>query len=128
MGAGEQDTPSLKRGVVADVPFQYTDEPKVKLRPVLIVQADDLDTELPNLIVVPFTSQMKRAGKPYRILFALGSPEFEGTGLVRDSILMVDRIQSVDADAIHRIKGAVTSMDNVDAALRIVLDLKQDAE
>lgn len=53
--------PNYKRGDVVLVLFPHSDLRTAKTRPALIVQADDLDTGLPQVIVAMITSRMFRA-------------------------------------------------------------------
>lgn len=47
---------TVKRGDVVLVSFPNSDLTSAKTRPALIVQADDLQTELPQIIVAMITS------------------------------------------------------------------------
>ncbi len=51
-----------------------------KTRPALIVQADNLQTGLPQIIVAMITSQMVRAGHPSRVTILLNSLEEQQSG------------------------------------------------
>jgi len=52
-----------------------------KKRPALIVQADDLQTNLPQVIVALITSNMTRANHKSRAIVLLNSPEGRQSGL-----------------------------------------------
>jgi mRNA interferase MazF len=64
-----------KRGDVALVLFPHSDLRTAKPRPALIVQADDLGTDLPQVIVAMITSKTFRAKHPSRVLVKLESSE-----------------------------------------------------
>ncbi len=49
---------SFERGDIAPALFPHSDLRTAKLRPVLVVQANDLGTGLPQLIVAMVTGQM----------------------------------------------------------------------
>jgi len=49
------------------------------------VQADDLQTGIPQIIVAMITSQMFRAGHPIRVIILLNSLEGQQSGLLTDS-------------------------------------------
>ena len=78
----------LRRGDVALVFFPYSDLSTVKQRPVLIVQADALNTGLPQLVVATISSNMNRAGHRSRVALRLESPESRSAGLRTDSVIM----------------------------------------
>jgi len=57
-----------KRGDVVLVTFPNSDLKTAKLRPALIVQADDLNTGLSQVIIAMISSNLNRAGHPSRVL------------------------------------------------------------
>jgi mRNA interferase MazF len=56
-----------ERGDFALVYFPHSDLRTVKLRPVLVVQAENLNTGLPQVIVAMVSSNMSRAGHACRV-------------------------------------------------------------
>lgn len=84
--------PSLvtKRGDVVLVLFPHSDLQTAKPRPALIVQADDLETDLPQVIVAMITSKTYRANHSSRVLVRLESPEGEKSGLLTDSVVITE--------------------------------------
>ena len=56
-----QPKPNFKRGDVVLVSFPNSDLITAKTRPAIIVQADNLQTGLPQIIIAMITSQMFRA-------------------------------------------------------------------
>ena len=60
--------PSYKRGEVVLVLYPNSDLRTAKTRPALIVQADDLHTGLPQVVVVMITSRLFRANHPSRVV------------------------------------------------------------
>jgi mRNA interferase MazF len=64
-----------KRGDVALVLFPNSDLQSAKLRLALVVQADDLNTGLPQSIVAMITSRMFRAGHASRVIIRIDSDE-----------------------------------------------------
>ena len=65
--------PTCKRGDVVLVLFHHTDLRTAKTRPALVVQADNLQTGIPQVIVAMITSRMFRADHPSRIKFIRAS-------------------------------------------------------
>src|SRR6185295_11897067 len=64
----QQSKPHCKRGDVILVLFPNSDLRTAKLRPALMIQADDLQTGLAQVIVAMITSNVDRATHPSRIL------------------------------------------------------------
>jgi mRNA-degrading endonuclease toxin of MazEF toxin-antitoxin module len=66
-----------------------------KSRPALVVQADDLKTGLPHVIVAMITSNMSRANHPSRVQVSLSTREGRQSGLLAESVVMTDNITTV---------------------------------
>ena len=114
---------TFKRGDVALVLFPNSDLISSKTRPALIVQSDDLRTELTQIVVAMITSQMLRAGYRSRVVILLNSPEGQQSGLLTDSVVMSDNLATISHSAIYRVIGTLP-MTNVDKALQHTLGLK----
>ena len=112
----------MKRGDVVLALYPNSDLSSAKTRPALIVQADDLGTGLPQVVVAMITSRMFRAGHSSRVLIRRASPEGQQSGLLTDSLVMTDNLATVTDKAIDRVIGSI-SMTHVDAALRHTLGL-----
>jgi mRNA interferase MazF len=114
--------PSCKRGDVVLVLFPNSDLCTAKTRPALIIQADYLQTGLPQVVVAMITSRLFRANPPSRVIIHLSTPEGRASGLLADSVVMTDNLATIGENAIDRIIGSVT-MAAVDVALRHTLAL-----
>jgi len=114
---------SHKRGDVALVLFPNSDLRSAKTRPVLVVQADNLNTGLPQIVVAMISSKIMRANHPCRVLISLATPEGQQTGLLVDSVVMTDNMATVMLSAIPRVIGRLPDMNDVDAALRHTFNL-----
>lgn len=114
--------PSYKRGDVVLVVFPNSDLRTAKLRPALIIQADQLETGLLQTIVAMITSRIFRAGHPSRVMVSLRSIEGQQSGLLADSVIMIDNLATIMDRAIDRVIGTLP-MTQVDAALRHALGL-----
>jgi mRNA interferase MazF len=112
----------LKRGDVALALFPNTDLVSAKTRPVVVIQANNLQTQLSQIIVAMVTSQMLRAGHPSRVTVLLNSGAGQQSGLLTDSVVMTDNLATVELLAIQRVIGSL-SMENIDTALRHTLGL-----
>lgn len=115
--------PTYKRGDVVLVLFPNSDLRTAKTRPALIVQAENLQTGLPQVIVAMITSKVFRANHPSRVLVRLNSNEGKQSGLLTDSVVMTDNLATILEIAIDRKIGTLP-MKEIDKALRHTLGLK----
>lgn len=83
--------PTWKRGDVVLVLFPHSNLQSAKLRPALVVQADNLQTGLAQLIVAMITSKLVRANHPSRVTVVRATPEGQSSGLLTDSVVMTDK-------------------------------------
>jgi mRNA interferase MazF len=114
---------NLRRGDFALVYFPRSDLRTVKLRPVLVVQADDLDTGLPQIIVAMVSSNMRRAGHASRVAVLIKDPAASETGLRSDSLIMTDNLATIELQLIERRIGRMPQMEMIDLALPKTLAL-----
>jgi mRNA interferase MazF len=117
-----QPKPTINRGDVALVLFPNSNLNSAKTRPALIIQADNLQTGLPQIIVAMITSQMLRGGHPSRVTILLNSPEGQKSGLLTDSVVMTDNLATIVISAVHRVIGSLPTAE-VDEALKYTLGL-----
>ena len=109
--------PTCKRGDVVLVLFPNSNLRTAKTRPALIVQADNLQTGLPQIIVAMISSQMQRAGHASRVSVTQTSPEGQQSGLLSDSVVLTDNLATIADSAVHRVIGSLP-MGDVEIALR----------
>ena len=112
-----------KRGDVVLALFPDSNLRTAKPRPVLVVQADGVNTGLPQTVVAMISSNVARLGHPSRVAIRLATPEGVGTGLRLDSVIMTDNLATLLNSAIYRHLGTWADMATVDAALRHTLAL-----
>jgi len=122
MTATTQPKPTYKRGDVVLVLFPHSDLRTAKPRPALVVQADNLQTGLPQVLVAMIAGNIQRAGHQSRVLFKLATPEGRRSGLLSESIVMTDNLATIAEVAIDRVIG-ILPMDEVNKALRHTLQL-----
>ena len=113
----------LKRGDVVLVLFPNSDLVTFKRRPALVVQADGLNTGLPQIIIAMITSNLARRGHPSRVFISLAAAEAQGSGLLTDSIIMTDNLATGLDKAVISKLGQLADMKAVDAALKVSLAL-----
>jgi len=114
---------SYRRGDVVLVLFPDSNLRTSKRRPALIVQADQLSTDLPQTVVAMITSNLARAGHPGRVTVKFGSGGAKESGLLMDSIVMTDNLATIRYSEIDRVIGTFAEMKEIDAALRTTLAL-----
>lgn len=114
--------PGYKRGDVLLVLFPHSNLKAAKPRPVLVVQADNLSTGLPQIVVAMITSKMFRANHPSRVVISLATAEGKQSGLLTDSVVMTDNLATVAETEIDRVIGKIP-LTTVNVALRHTLNL-----
>lgn len=111
-----------QRGDVVLVLFPNSDLRTAKRRPALIVQADHVQTDLPQVIVAMISSQIRRMNHPSRVSIQHTSLQRIQAGLLNDSVVMTDNLVTVQYTAIDRRIGSLP-MDEIDTALQHTLGL-----
>ena len=114
---------NYRRGDVVLVLFPDSNLRTAKRRPALVVQADQIGTELPQTIVAMISSNMARARYGSRVAVASGSATAKLCGLVMDSVIMTDNLATVRFSEIDRVIGTYPEMTAIDAALKCTLGL-----
>lgn len=113
---------TLKRGDVVLALFPHSNLRTASLRPALIVQADGLNTGLPQVVAAMITSRTHRGLHASRVQVLLSTSAGRGSGLLRDSVVMTDNLATLLHAAIDRVIGTLP-MQEVDLALRRTLGL-----
>jgi mRNA interferase MazF len=112
---------NYKRGDIVLVLFPDSNLQTAKKRPALIVQADNLQTNLTQLIVAMITTNMARANHKSRVTILLNSLEAKQSGLQFDSVIASDNLTTVQEKFIDKALGNLPTMNAVDAAQRAAL-------
>ena len=113
---------SFSRGDVVLVRFPNSDLKTYKKRPALVVQADNLNTGLPQKIVAMITSNLTRSGQT-RVLINKNSTIGKHMGILNDSVIVADNLATVLEREIDKVIGNCNDTTVVDDALRKVLAL-----
>ncbi len=114
---------NCRRGDVVLVLFPDSNLRTSKRRPALVVQADQLDTDLAQTIVAMISSNMLRAGHSSRVIVRTATESGKRSGLLMDSIIMTDNLATIHHAEIDRVIGALSDLTELDAALRTTLAL-----
>lgn len=113
----------FKRGDIVLVLFPNSDLRTAKRRPVLLVQADELETGLAQVIAAMISSNLDRSGHPSRVTVRRTDRHFRASGLLTESVIMTDNLATLLETEIDGRIGTFELMPEVDAALRHTLAL-----
>ncbi|MBA3692782.1 MAG: type II toxin-antitoxin system PemK/MazF family toxin [Acidobacteria bacterium] len=119
----QPSTDKIKRGSVVLLTFPNSDLRTAKLRPALIIQADDLNTGLEQVVLAMNSSNLNRANHKSRILIETKTERGKGSGLLFDSVIMTDNLATISLSKITRVIGESSEMSEIDNALRNTLNL-----
>ncbi|CAN5822442.1 hypothetical protein BH20ACI4_BH20ACI4_20690 [soil metagenome] len=115
---------NYKKGDVILALFPDSNLQTAKKRPVLIVQADDLKTNLPQIIVAMVTSNLSKSGHQSRILIELSTKIGKESGLLSDSLIATDNLATLHEKFIYKKLGNLSDMSEVEKALAHTFGLK----
>ena len=113
----------FSRGDVVLVLYPDSNLRTAKRRPAIVVQADQLQTGLPQVVLAMISSNPFRTGHPSRVQILQSSAEGKQMGLRTDSIVMTDNLATVLEGEIDRVIGRMPSTGALDDALRHTLGL-----
>lgn len=111
-----------KRGEVVLVLFPYSDLTGFKKRPGLVVQDESVPLEWDQQVIAQISSNLNRTG-PTRVRFDQATAEGKQMGIINDSVVITDKLATVESKAVEKVLGVCVGMDQVDAALRTTLGL-----
>ena len=114
---------TVERGDVVLVNFPNSDLTTYKARPALVVQDTNLETGLSQVVLTLITSNLERTG-PTRVPVTATSRQGKAMGLMSDSVVVTDALQTVRLKAIGRKLGTCPIMAEIELALRATLGLK----
>lgn len=118
---------NFQRGNVVLVNFPFADGTGSKVRPALVVQADQNNRRLDNTILAQITSRIQYAeSEPTQLLIKLSSPEGEQSGLLRDSAVSCENLFTVRQDVIARSIGTLppATMKQIEDCLKSALGIE----
>lgn len=107
---------NYKHGDVILALFPDSNLQTAKKRPVLIVQADDPQTNLPQIIAAMIASNLSRKSHPSRVLIELAASAGKQSSLLTDS-LAADNLATLREKFIDKKLGSLPVMKAVEKAL-----------
>jgi mRNA interferase MazF len=115
---------AFKRSDVVLVLFPNSDLLTFKKRPALIVQADDLQTGIPQVIVALITSNLARQGHPSRVFVSMNSYAGTQSGLRTDSVVVTDNLATVRHHFVEKVIGTLPDTTSIDSAISHTFGLR----
>jgi mRNA interferase MazF len=116
----------MNRGDVVIVDFPFADGTGSRVRPALVVQADDLNATLNATILAMITSSRNRmVGHPAQLVIDSSHPDFPASGLLTDSVIQCNILITRRQDLILRTIGALSgqTMKEIDECLKAALGI-----
>lgn len=115
----------LSRGDVILVQFPYSSGTGSKLRPALVVQPDPNNRRLTNVILVPITTTIQRAGELTQYFVDARSAIGKAAGLRHTSVVSCENLTTVAQSLVRRRLGRLPqdAMDQVNECLKAALGL-----
>ena len=114
------------RGDIVLVAFPYvTDPARTKVRPAVIIQNNVGNRFSPNLIVAAISAQLPRREYPTNLIVRHGSPESQGTGLDRSSVVQAEVILTIPKASVVQRLGQFNDvvMRAIDLCVKVSLGL-----
>jgi mRNA interferase MazF len=116
----------VRRGDVVLLDHPFSDATGSKVRPVLVVQADNRNAALTNTVVAMITRNTSRVGiDPTHLLIDVQTPDGQQSGLHANSAVTCGNRFTVHEDRIQRKIGELSAplMQQVNNCLKLALDL-----
>jgi mRNA interferase MazF len=114
----------VNRGELVVVDFAVAGMPK-KVRPVLVIQADDYNRKMANTLVAMITTNLVRAHEPTHFLIEVSTPEGRQSGLLHTSIVNCNTLSTIRQSEVLRVLGSLssTTMLLIDQCLKAALSI-----
>lgn len=109
MAPAWKNTMNYNRGDVVLVNYSNSDGKTYKKRPALVIQANGLQTGIPQVVMAAITSNLYWTGAT-RVLFRSNSKNGRSMGLNKDSLVMADNLSTVLEREIHTVIGYCPAM------------------
>ena len=114
----------VRRGDVVLLPISFVSGIGTKVRPALVVQDDSLNSRLHSTIVAIITTTNKRAAdEPSQLFIDVTTPDGRTTGLLHNSTVKGEHLDTVDQRDVFRVIGRFTDllMQEVEACIKSAL-------
>lgn len=116
----------MRRGDIVIVDFPFSDRTGSRVRPALVVQADDLNRSLDDTVLVMITSSSRRVvGHASQLLVDSAHPDYQRAGFKTDSLIQCNILLTLDQALILKTIGSLSgaTMLQVDACLKSAMGM-----
>jgi mRNA interferase MazF len=100
----------MKRGDVVRLEFPFTDIPKAKKRPALVVQNDRDNQKIRKTVVAMITGNLRRQGDLSHFLIEPSTPEGASSGLNGPSMVSCNNLYTVDQSCVLQVLGHLSDV------------------
>jgi mRNA interferase MazF len=114
---------TYRRGDVVLAKYFNSDGKTWKPRPALIVEADDIETRLPQKILALISSKTDKRKGATRVLILQNSLLGKDMGIRTDSVIVADNLRTTEDYLIDKKIGHCSDMEAVNTALKKTLGL-----
>ena len=115
---------SVSRGDIVLVDYPYRDRTGSKVRPALVVQADELNRRVTDTILASISRSAHRASAT-QLLIDISTPEGSGTVLRQNSMIQCENLLTYDQRLVITKIGQLSAsmLERIKACLKAALDL-----
>lgn len=96
---------AFKQGTVVLIPFPFSDLTGLKQRPALVMSSEESQQETRQIICMMITSTAATLSTDYRLT------SWQQSGLLKPSVVKVNRIFTINSDLVKRIMGELPDKD-----------------
>src|SRR5262249_42607859 len=114
-----------RRGDVVRVDFPFTDIPRKKKRPIVVVQNDVDNQKIRKTVVAMITGNLSRQGDPSHLLIDPSTPEGASSGLRGPSLVSCNNLYTLEQDCIEKTLGHLSDVlkQRLNDCLKAALEL-----
>ena len=98
---------TLKRGDIALARFPHASGGRGKKRPVVVIQSDTYNNQLPHVIVAEVTTNLSVASDPANLLIDISTSDGKRSGLTQNSVVTCLHLATMSHDRIDRVIGSL---------------------
>ena len=117
----------VKRGDVLLLPINFVSGKGSKVRPAVVIQNDRLNAMLQSTVVAIITSTLTRvSSEPSQLFIDLSTPDGRSTGLLHDSTVKCEHLDTIDRGDIYRVIGRLSDalMVKLEECLKAALQIR----
>lgn len=114
-----------RRGDIVRVDFPFTDLPRMKRRPALVVQNDRDNQKIRKTVIAMITGNLARMGDPSHFLIDPATPDGASSGLYGPSLVSCNNLYTLEQDRILTTLGHLSDplKRQLNDCLRAALDI-----